>query len=371
MKIIHISDLHIKEFSDVELIRYQTILDLIIKNRYPTGTVIVMTGDLVNRGYILRSGEWTNPAFDGIKKLEANGYNGRVLAIPGNHDYGVGIGITDFEHTHLQKMVEYFKETYYHNTATQYPIVTPIDDFVFIGLDSTAAALEQMEIKKLLTSEGKIGDKQIAELKKAILDAKGSGRKVVVYLHHHPYHKKKDGLKLIDAAEFLNTIDGQTTLLLFGHVHIEKDYGDDGYLDDRIDRIYNAGSSTNTDNYRKWESFYRIIDLDIEPKTDTIVPIPIYKLELHNFDELDLIVHWKLKYTVNGEARLREYSTYKGWVDVGTEIPFIAEDIQCDLAFDSSSVVSRKWPTVNGWKGNRKYLELNTNSMGEVVLRER
>jgi 3',5'-cyclic AMP phosphodiesterase CpdA len=373
MKIIHISDIHIKRSSDVDLIRFNTIIDVIIRNKYPDGTTVVMTGDLVNNGYTPCSGKWTNPVHDGVKKLKAAGYNERVLVIPGNHDYGVGIGITDFEHNHLVRLIEYFKVTFYNDAAAQYPRINQFGNYLFIGLDSTAAALQQMELERLFTSEGRIGDEQTAELKKALVGAKSSGKKVVVYLHHHPFHNKKDGLKLLDAAEFLKAIDGLTTMLLYGHVHRENNYGDDGYFDNKIDRIYNAGSSTNTDNYKNWESFYRVIDLDTDPYTAEIVKIPVYKLELHNNEEISTKVQWKLTYTVDGEVREQENTIYEGWIHDNTEIPYIAENIQFDLQFENLSFKKTyNWPDINSWKnGNCKYIELKTTLSGDLVLKER
>jgi len=173
-KIIHLSDLHIGHRDCGK--KFQVIIENISLNKQPARDyIIVITGDLADNAYRPEMRE--EAAYD-IEELERRGY--KVLAVPGNHDYGTGtIG--------NQKFVRVFKEWFYKNPEVTYPKVDIIDEMAFIGLDSTASELHWHD---RFLAQGELGKEQIDRLKKILNDPFFASLKKIVYLHHHPFDFK-------------------------------------------------------------------------------------------------------------------------------------------------------------------------------------
>ncbi|HOU00886.1 MAG TPA: metallophosphoesterase [Bacteroidales bacterium] len=242
-KIIHLSDLHIGHKDCGR--NFRTIIENISLLKKPAQDyIIVITGDLVDNA---NKPEMREEAADDIEELERRGY--RVLAVPGNHDYGTGtIG--------NQKFVRIFKERFYKNPEVTYPKVDIIDEMVFIGLDSTAWELHWHD---RFLAQGELGKEQLDSLKKILDDPSLVYLKKIVYLHHHPFDFKL-GRQLKDSDDLKEIIKNRIDVLLFGHYHRSKTgagkiiHGTWGIL-----RCYNAGTSTHKNGN---PGFHRVIDLD-------------------------------------------------------------------------------------------------------------
>ncbi|MFH0843742.1 MAG: metallophosphoesterase [Bacteroidota bacterium] len=241
-KIIHLSDLHIGHKDCGEKLR--AIIDNISQLMQPAKNyIIVITGDIVNNAN--RSSQ-IGEAVGAIRLLEKRGY--RVLAIPGNHDYGNGAKGN-------KKFVELFKEKFYNSREITYPKLDIIGKLAFIGLDSTA---EELHWNDRFFSEGELGIGQLKRLKEILKDPKIVDCKKVVYLHHHPFDFKL-AMQLKDSDELRKIIQNKVDALLFGHYHkdssspVKMYHGTWG-----IPRCYNGGSSTHKNGD---PGFQRIMDL--------------------------------------------------------------------------------------------------------------
>lgn len=228
-KIIHLSDLHVghKECGD----RFRLIIDSISKTCRPSSDyVVVITGDIADNAF---REEQNEEAAASIGMLEEHGY--RVLLIPGNHDYGTGIMAN-------RKFVGLFKQRYYGNRRISYPKLDIIDDFAFIGLDSTAGELNWND---RFFSEGELGNAQLNRLKRILLRKEVASRRKIVYLHHHPFDFKL-AMQLKDSNELKELISNRVEMLLFGHYHRDEETAAKVYHGTwGIPRCYNAGSSTH------------------------------------------------------------------------------------------------------------------------------
>jgi len=368
MKIIHISDLHIDSSKNkFALGRFNNIVDDIISKKFPEDTVIVMTGDLTNNGFGDHTNEKNNPAYFGVSKLEANGYQDRVLVIPGNHDYGIGVNVLD--KVFHNSLITDFKKTFYNDENATYPRITNYINAVFVGLDSTIGVLKNLKIGDAFTSQGEIEKKQLDILSDELQKAKASGKKTIVYLHHHPFSSNSD-FKLNNAKEFLEIVDNSTDVLLFGHIHYEKNDGDDRTKDTQIPRVYNAGSSTNINDRDDWTSHYRVIDLDSSPENDSIVVIPIHMLTLDNSHGGTYIAHGNLTYTVNDEARQQD-NTASGGLTSTLEVPELAQNIKYTLTFDASDTkITFAWDN-SETMGSKKYIDVKGVWPGSISAIER
>ncbi|MBW6502257.1 MAG: metallophosphoesterase [Bacteroidales bacterium] len=242
MKIIHLSDLHIGHKDCGE--RFHTIIRNIAVRMKPAGDyVVVITGDLADNA---NKPEQREKAARSIEELEDQGY--RVLAIPGNHDYGTGT-IGNIRNVRL------FKERFYRDSDITFPKLDIIHGAAFIGLDSTA---EELNWHDRILAQGELGREQLGRLEKIINDPAISKMMKVVYLHHHPFDFKI-GRQLKDSRYLKKIIENRIDLLLFGHYHRSKQgalkvhHGTWG-----IPRCYNAGTATHKNgNY----GFHRVIGL--------------------------------------------------------------------------------------------------------------
>jgi len=249
-KIIHLSDIHVGH--EECAVKFRSLIDNISFLKQPAfNYVVLITGDIVDNAY---HGEQTDEAVDAIEQLEERGY--KVLAVPGNHDYGTGT-MGD------ERFVELFKVRYYKTLEISYPKLDIIDEIAFIGLDSTAEELHWLD---RFLSEGELGEGQLLRLEKMLGTPEVSGRKKVVYLHHHPFDFKV-GMHLRDSDSLKKVIENRVDMLLFGHYHVDSESAGKIYHGAwGISRCYNAGSSTHKNGN---VGFQRIIDLsNADPRMD-------------------------------------------------------------------------------------------------------
>jgi 3',5'-cyclic AMP phosphodiesterase CpdA len=249
-KIIHLSDLHVGH-EDCGT-KFQAIIDNITFLKQPADNyIIVITGDIVDNA---NHAGFTEEAVRTISLLDERGYT--VLVVPGNHDYGTGT-------MGNQKFVETFKDKYYNSRNISYPKLDIIEEIAFIGLDSTAEELHWFD---RILSEGELGKGQLSRLKNILKKPEVSGRKKVVYLHHHPFDFKL-GMELRDSRALKKIIENKIDMLLFGHYHADpRSAGKIFHGAWGIGRCYNAGSSTHKNGNA---GFQRVIDLsNDDPRVD-------------------------------------------------------------------------------------------------------
>jgi 3',5'-cyclic AMP phosphodiesterase CpdA len=191
MKILHISDLHIRSFikENVPIFR----LLAVIEERYPEHLVI-LTGDIVD---------------DGIKEqyLMAEAFlrplHKRLMIVPGNHDEALAGNLYSPD---LKKNYEDFDRI-----LSPVPSCTTMNGLRFMRLNSV------LEINSPLDFDfacGKIGEEQMQALDQFL----SAGQRNVVFLHHHPFEHVST-MKLLDAEELLAVCEDRTDILMFGHEH--------------------------------------------------------------------------------------------------------------------------------------------------------
>ncbi|MDH3997728.1 MAG: metallophosphoesterase [Desulfuromonadales bacterium] len=224
MKLVHLSDLHLgkdnnaADFASI-ITHLNTTLDF---DNHDYG--IVITGDLIEDAS-------ADQPFSKLKQLLTDlspHFAGKVFLCPGNHDYGdFWGGHRDFIKTFRQEFADYLTGSNdipredYENTEMAYPespfpVVDIINDLVLIGLDSTA---EELADGYSLGAEGDIGERQRGCLDRLLELPEVRGRKVLVYLHHHPFKNRIILNKLRDAKEFMDVLEDRVDVLLFGHNH--------------------------------------------------------------------------------------------------------------------------------------------------------
>jgi len=199
-RIIHLSDLHIG-YGDCGA-KAARIVGNIIKRESPASNIIIITGDIADRGAD------ENDLATGLKlisELRKHGFT--VLICPGNHDYGDGM-------INSEKTAERFRALFLPQVKT-FPQLDMINNTAFIGLDSTADELHWYD---RYFADGELGAEQLYRLEQIINDPRIKAMTKVVYLHHHPIHflpfhqlKDRNKLKAILA--------GKVDILLFGHLH--------------------------------------------------------------------------------------------------------------------------------------------------------
>lgn len=257
-KIIHMSDLHVDKNGISEITKFDRLVGTIVEEEDPSTSIVIITGDLCDTGSQNTDTEQV-PGI--INKLTQKKF--KVFVIPGNHDYAwlAAIGLLECD-----AYIKQFKQIYYGDTSVTYPKKDVIGNLVIVGLDSTAP--EIWAVDNAFSSRGKIGDSQSNDLDALLTDldtekAGNPGQKTIVYLHHHPF-TDDSSLYLEDRVSFQKLLaKHKVDALLFGHIHHEDTQGEDKSEDTttNIPLIFNAGSSTNTDNLTDWSVFYRVIDL--------------------------------------------------------------------------------------------------------------
>jgi len=250
--IIHLSDLHLGATHSEERMRHLTDA---LRARFPTEPlpVLVLTGDLVDSPF----GSSYRDMRKHLDALRNHGF--LVLAVPGNHDYGLGF----FNWPPFERK---FRQWFLPNPDEGYPRLDLIGDTAFIGLDSSAAELRFLD---LWGPNGEIGDGQRQRLA-SILDRSDvrACRHRVLYLHHHPNDSGRFmGLK--DWKELHHIIDhpGLFSAVLFGHRHLVAPSGKASSQPLRhIPRAYDGGAALHKKGYPQGP--HRLILLDQPPQED-------------------------------------------------------------------------------------------------------
>ena len=255
VKFIHLSDLHIrKDMKKTENKNCRKIVDFII-NKYKTETIkpiILITGDIVDDG-----DEKQYKA--AVKLLKPLTDYFTVLACPGNHDYGpCGNFYTEESQALFQKCI--MGELLNHEKANEanvtmediFPTEHTVDNVVFVGVDSVVG--NENEFGHF--ASGEVGKDQRLALARKLKAIGQSGKKAVVYFHHHPMHYQsgidKPFMEMEDAKEVLRILATQADFVCFGHRHKTGVYSSDD-IDADIDYLLASGKTTERNKHGKFK----------------------------------------------------------------------------------------------------------------------
>lgn len=206
--IIHMSDIHLGAHGMAEAFE-EIVQKLESMSAQAADYVVCLTGDLVENA---RNGGHNQLASQYISRLTNAGF--RVLAIPGNHDYGTG---SHGEKEHINR----FKRMAYGSINVFYPKLDFIDDIAFIGLDSMA---EELNFIDAAWAEGELGSLQRERLEEMLdwPEVQNADFRVV-YLHHHPFDSIPF-MQLKDSHLLKEILEGRRIdVLLYGHNHKGKE----------------------------------------------------------------------------------------------------------------------------------------------------
>lgn len=268
MKIVHISDTHVGSRDGLK--RLNNIINTIMLKYNPNTTIVVHTGDVIDSYSEINCGLAQNS----LKRLTQAGF--RILLCPGNHDYGNSFFLSKKWSDGFR--AKFSKEIFNCDVPLTFPVITLIEDVMFIGLDTSERELRFWET---LMAEGDVGPDQRAVLQRALDTARNKGLRTVVYMHHNPFINgysvrpdlgdaklffrliqwfSKPFRRLKDAYSLMNVCRDKADILLFGHQHIglnhkfeAERYGLGMALD---------GSSSTCKDMDMTEMHIRVIDTD-------------------------------------------------------------------------------------------------------------
>ena len=256
VRFIQISDLHIHRRKKIENINCEKLVQFII-GKYSMQSehkpVILITGDVVDDG----EKKQYRSAVSMLKPLVDEGFT--VLPVPGNHDYGpCGNFYTEESQAYFQKymlkeLIGYDPAGDPENTLEDlFPMVTPVGDVVFIGLDSVVGK----EDAAMHFASGEVGKKQREQLISILTNPDiVFGKKIVVYFHHHPFYRDI-GLEMDDAKQVLRILANKANFVCFGHKHQSKALT----AESNIDWILASGKSTELNPNHKFQFREVLID---------------------------------------------------------------------------------------------------------------
>jgi 3',5'-cyclic AMP phosphodiesterase CpdA len=261
IKFIHLSDLHIHGSNMKEdNVNTVKIIDYIIARYadYNKGEkpVVLITGDITDDG---KKNQYKN-AVKILGPLVNEGFE--VLACPGNHDYGPAGNIYTeksqqlFQDYILGELLNIKKAGDSSVTMEDlYPMQKSSEEVLFIGLDSVVGNEDEL----LHFASGEVGKPQRKKLTEILLDPSNTGKKIVVYFHHHPFYRhlfKKLTLEMDDAKEVMRILSTRVDFACFGHKH-ESDIWT---AEHGIDWILASGKTTQRNDLYKFQ--FREVTID-------------------------------------------------------------------------------------------------------------
>ncbi len=212
IRIIHLSDLHVRSTQSREENRNAAALVREILARYKAGpklsTIVVITGDLVDDGKINQYKQVRKTVLAPLEKAF------RVLTVPGNHDYALWGNLYDRRapgrfNTHVRAIPKYP-----HHWVNAVKLKSE-RKLVLIGVDSADPA------GQAFFADGIVDQQQRASLEAILLDAKYASYFKVLYIHHHPFLRDWF-VSFKEADQFLGLIRKRVDLVLFGHKHVHE-----------------------------------------------------------------------------------------------------------------------------------------------------
>lgn len=278
MNIVHLSDTHVGVRDNLS--RLNKIVTTVISNYHPKDTVVLHTGDLIDS---------YSDANCALAKIELNrlhdaGY--RVLMCPGNHDYGNSAYIDNAFARAYRAL--FLKEILGDRNST-FPVVNFIGDCAFIGLDTMQ---DEMGFFARLFADGNVGAHQRSKLTERIKIARSTHKKIIVYMHHHPfingYSVRPDigdpnmafrllqwftrpFRRLKDAYSLMQILRDKVDILLFGHQHTGLNHA---FEAERYGiKLALDGSSSTCMDMPMDDMHIRVIDTDTMTFTTLLIPI--------------------------------------------------------------------------------------------------
>lgn len=248
-RFIQISDLHIHGKKKLENINCEKMVHFIVDHYGGLGAgkpVILITGDIVDDG----KAKQYRSAVKLLKPLVDEGFT--VLPAPGNHDYGPCGNFykeesqADFLKFMLAELIGYPPAQQPDVTMEDlFPMVTPREDVVFIGLDSVVGK----EDAAMHFASGEVGEVQRQRLVKITNDPDiVLGKRIVVYFHHHPFYRSV-GLQMEDAEQVLRILANRAHFVCFGHKHKSRAWS----AEYNIDWILASGKTTEQNTNHQFQ----------------------------------------------------------------------------------------------------------------------
>lgn len=235
-KIVHISDIHVGRSATEDA--NTSVLVRHILDRFSPNTVVVVTGDFVQRGL---SGQHRRVADLLLQPLRERF---TVLSCPGNHDYSLnwlGSKLSDDSVAAYREFVD----------DVPFPHIHVVEDerTVFIGLDSADPQ------DRVWLCGGLIDGRQVERLKGLLTEHEGRLR--VVYFHHHPF-MWRFWMVMVGTSALLRALASHGAgLVLFGHKHWSQEFrGTKG-----VPLMLSSGKSTVPRWFQKELSF-RVVEVD-------------------------------------------------------------------------------------------------------------
>jgi len=201
MRLIHVSDLHIKALPrENKAVREK--LHGALKLVGSTDKLVI-TGDITD---------------DGLESQYAQAlemllpFKGRIVMCPGNHDYGL-LG-SFFDVKSARRWYRLCEDLEVHDLTE-----LKVDGFVVGQILALDTCLGHGSIIDF--SQGRVGFWQRRELKKFLARTYKSRMVSIVIMHHTPFYAEWF-CRLQDAKKFFDTVLGQADYVLMGHEHKEK-----------------------------------------------------------------------------------------------------------------------------------------------------
>jgi 3',5'-cyclic AMP phosphodiesterase CpdA len=127
--------------------------------------------------------------------------------VPGNHDLshlGISWDSSGEFTRRWNDLVTHFGD------SEEYPTEHVHGDTVIFGVDSSSNPTS--------FARGEVGNDQISRLKARLDYYKNWGKRLVVFVHHHPFDRNFT-LAMVDYGSFMQTVYSRADVLLFGHKH--------------------------------------------------------------------------------------------------------------------------------------------------------
>lgn len=248
-QIVHLSDVHLG-YSDKESAA-ATALTSHILGSFPAGTVILITGDLVQHGSRDEYAEVRSAMLEPLRRKFT------VITCPGNHDYS-----DDALGAHLSRgSIETYSEFAGDGPFPQAHVVDG-EKTVLIGLDSADPD------DRAGFMRGWVGDRQISRMSSMLAEHEDKLR--IVYFHHHPFIWRWTMMMLGRTTLLKAAAAGGAGVLLFGHRHWSQEM----CCRSGIPLMLASGKSTKP-RWLKRNLSFRVLEVDdgrlIRVRTEEVV----------------------------------------------------------------------------------------------------
>jgi 3',5'-cyclic AMP phosphodiesterase CpdA len=264
-RFVQLSDLHIHGKKKLENINCEKIVRFITRKYGGPAAdkpVVLITGDIVDDG---KTRQYRR-AVKLLKPLVDEGFT--ILPVPGNHDYGPcgnfyeEASQADFLKFMLAELIGYAPaQAPGARMEDLFPMVTPVGDAVYIGLDSVVGK----EDTALHFASGQVGKAQRQKLIEILSDPSVVlGKRIVVYFHHHPFYRQI-GLEMDDAKKVLRILAGKAHYVCFGHKHQSEVWS----AENNIEWILASGKTTAPNPNQQFQ--FREVQIDPHSSAVTMI----------------------------------------------------------------------------------------------------